>query len=91
MRWKWKQACCKTDNEKFEMKDIIIVGGGYAGIAIKGYLKSKYIKIYEASNIIEGTLKDCQVSNDFFAAKLIKNLARNRSLRYFLIQSEITC
>jgi hypothetical protein len=38
MRWKWKQACCKTDNEKFEMKDIIIVGGGYTGIAIKGYL-----------------------------------------------------
>ena len=62
------------------MKDIIIVGGGYAEIVIKGYLKSKYIKIYEASNKIEGTSKDCQVSNDFFSVKLIKNLVRNRSL-----------
>lgn len=48
------------------MKDIIIVGGGYTGIAIKGYLKSKNIKIYEASNKIGGILKDLQISNNFF-------------------------
>ena len=48
------------------MKDIIIVGGGYTGIAIKGYFKSKDIKIYEASNKIGGILKDFQISNNFF-------------------------
>ena len=48
------------------MKNIIIVGGGYTGIAIKGYLKNKDIQIYEASNKVGGILKDYQISKNFF-------------------------
>ena len=61
------------------MKDIIIVGGGYAGIAIKGYLKNNIDNLiftnflaYDRDDKVKSIIRELEKLTKYYEKKFIQ-------------------